>query len=99
MTLWKFYCMEDTYPGMWPRWFLHRCVGVGWWTGWGFSLIGETDSPRWTRARNALTRIKVGDHISGFSKKSPCRAHGRGDRQGDRRQRLGPFGTKKREHA
>ena len=28
MTLWKFYCMEDTYPGMWPRWFLHQCVGV-----------------------------------------------------------------------
>jgi hypothetical protein len=38
MILWKFHCMEDTYPGMWPRWFLNQCVGVGWWSGWGFSL-------------------------------------------------------------
>jgi Endonuclease NucS len=63
MTLWKFYCMEDTYPGMWPRWFLHQCVGVGWWSGWGFTLTGDSDSRAWSRARNALKEIEVGDHI------------------------------------
>src|SRR5439155_24467162 len=63
MTLWKFYCMEDAYPGMWPRWFLNQCVGVGWYSGWGCSLDGNSDSPNWSRARNALKRIKVGDHI------------------------------------
>jgi Domain of unknown function DUF83 len=56
--------MEDTYPGMWPRWFLHQCVGVGWWSGRGFSLTGDShDSKGWTKARNALKRISVGDHI------------------------------------
>jgi len=55
--------MEDAYPGMWPRWFLNQCVGVGWYSGWGCSLDGNSDSPNWSRARNALKRIKVGDHI------------------------------------
>jgi len=63
VTLWKFYCMEDVYPGMWPRWFLNQCVAVGWWNGWGYSLTGESDSQNWTRARNALAQIKAGDHI------------------------------------
>lgn len=63
MTLWKFYCMENTYPGMWPRWFLHQCVGVGWWSGWGFTLVGHSNSNTWNRARRALKEIKVGDHI------------------------------------
>ena len=55
--------MEDTYPGMWPRWFLHQCVGVGWYSGWGFSLTGDSDNRGWTRARNVLKEIKVGDHV------------------------------------
>jgi len=63
MTLWKFYCMEDTYPGMWPRWFLNQCVGVGWYSGWGYSIDGDSDSQNWSRARNALKEIEVGDHI------------------------------------
>lgn len=69
MNLWKFYCMEDTYPGMWPRWFLHQCVGVGW--GGGpklrggpeFKLTGDTKSSPWRRARNALKEIEIGDQI------------------------------------
>jgi hypothetical protein len=63
MTLWKFYCMEDTYPGMWPRWFLNQRVAVGWWSGWGYSLAGESNNQNWTRARDAPTRIKAGDQI------------------------------------
>ncbi len=63
MTLWKFYCMEDTYPGMWPRWFLNQCVGVGWWSGWGYTLKGGSDKRAWTRARNALIQIEIGDHV------------------------------------
>ena len=63
MTLWKFHCMEDGYPGMWPRWFLHQCVGVGWFSGWGFSLMGDSDDRGWSRARNVLKQIKVGDHV------------------------------------
>ena len=63
MTLWKFYCEENKFPGMWPRWFLNQCVGVGWYSGSGFSLDGATDDRGWSRARNALKQIQAGDHI------------------------------------
>jgi hypothetical protein len=64
MALWKIYCMENDYPGMWQGWFLHQCVGVGWHSGWGFHLTGATKGgQRWTTARNALQNIKMGDHI------------------------------------
>lgn len=63
MTLWKFYCEEDSHPGMWQRWFLNQCVGVGWKSSWGFMLDGQSDSRGWSRVRNALKRIKVGDQI------------------------------------
>lgn len=63
MTLWKFHCKEETYPGMWQRWFLNQCVGVGWPPGGGFSLTGDTDHERWRRARSLLEQIGVGDHI------------------------------------
>jgi hypothetical protein len=43
--------------------FLHQCVGVGWWSGWGYSLTGHSNSRAWSRARNALKEIKVGDNI------------------------------------
>jgi hypothetical protein len=55
--------MEDTYPGMWLRWFLNQCVGVGWYSDWGYSLDGGSDNPNWSRARNALKKIEAGDHI------------------------------------
>jgi hypothetical protein len=55
--------MEDKYPGMWPRWFLNQCVGVGWYGGWGFHVSGETDEVGWKKARNILWKIAVGDHI------------------------------------
>jgi hypothetical protein len=63
MTLWKFYCEEDKYPGMWPRWFLNQCVGVGWYSGWGYPLDGNTGDRGWSRTRNALKQIKMSDHI------------------------------------
>jgi len=64
MTLWKINCMEDRYPGMWHRWYRHQCVAVGWYAGLGFTLEGSAkNDPGWARARGALQRIAVGDHI------------------------------------
>ncbi len=63
MTLWKVNCLEHRYPGMWHRWYRHQCVAVGWYAGWGYKLEGQTDSSGWSRARSALQRIKVGDHV------------------------------------
>jgi hypothetical protein len=64
MAFWKINCMENDYPGMWQRWFLHQCVGVGWYSGWGFHLTGNTKGGRgWKVARNALQKIEVGDHV------------------------------------
>ena len=59
--LWKINCMEDTYPGMWQRWFKKQCVGVGWASEWGYHLYGETKT--WSQARNALREIRIGDKI------------------------------------
>lgn len=64
MAFWKINCMEGKYPGMWQRWFIHQCVAVGWCSGWGFKLSGDTEGGRgWTLARNILNRIEIGDYI------------------------------------
>jgi hypothetical protein len=63
-TLWKINCMEDCYPGMWHRWYREQCVAVGWYAKWGFTLEGTgKKDPGWARARSALNRVAVGDHI------------------------------------
>ena len=62
--LWKIYCKEDKYPGMWQRWFKNQCVGVGWPGSSGYKLTGETKgNQRWKRARKALQEIVIGDLI------------------------------------
>ena len=62
--LWKITCEEHLYPGLWQRWFRSQCVALGWPPGAGFHLDGSgRKSFGWTIARNALARIKPGDHI------------------------------------
>lgn len=67
MTLWKINCMEDTFPGMWQRWYRNQCVAVGWHRKWGYPLTGTITAkdygPAWSRARSALHKIEVGDCI------------------------------------
>lgn len=62
--LWKITCEEHLYPGLWQRWFRSQCVALGWPPQAGFHLNGTgVRSLGWTIARNALARIKPGDHI------------------------------------
>ena len=61
--LWKIYCDEDRFPGMWQRWFKHQCVGIGWYSKWGFKMTGQAKNRGWSRARNALEEIKIGDYV------------------------------------
>jgi hypothetical protein len=62
--LWKITCEEHLYPGLWQRWFRSQCVALGWPPRAGYHLDGSgKKSFGWTIARNALARIKPGDHI------------------------------------
>lgn len=63
-TLWKVACQEDKYPGMWQRWFRNQCIAVGWASKWGYKLEGKTKKHRgWSRVRNILKEMKVGDFV------------------------------------
>lgn len=63
-TLWRIYCMEDEYPGMWQRWFKEQCVAVGWASEWGYKLDGETEGGYgWKVARNRIKEMAIGDYV------------------------------------
>ena len=62
MTLWKVYCMEDDYPGLWHRLYRHQCVAIGW-PPPRHKLYGETKDHGLVMARNALNRMEVGDYV------------------------------------
>jgi hypothetical protein len=59
--------MEDTFPGMWQRWFRNQCVAVGWTAESGYPLDGRITAkehgPAWSRARSGIKRIETGDFI------------------------------------
>jgi hypothetical protein len=64
MTLWKVYCEEEKYPGMWQRWFLEQCVGIGWPPQHKYRIDGPTKEGKgWRHARKALKAIEIGDHV------------------------------------
>jgi hypothetical protein len=65
MNLWKVFCMEGNYPGLWHTWFKRHVVAVGWYSGWGFHLDGSgPNNPRsWTVARGCLNKIEPGDRV------------------------------------
>jgi hypothetical protein len=62
MTLWKVYCVEDRFPGLWHRLYRYQCVAVGW-PPPNWKLQGETKDQGWARARNELSRMAVGDYV------------------------------------
>jgi hypothetical protein len=62
MALWKVYCQEDDYPGLWHRLYRHQCVAVGWPPS-RFKLHGNTKDRGLARVRNVLAQIAVGDHV------------------------------------
>jgi hypothetical protein len=64
MKLWKVSCQEDKYPGMWQRSFREQCAGIGWSPEDGFHLAGPTTRSRgWSRAREAMKSMAVGDYL------------------------------------
>lgn len=49
---------------MWRRWYKSQCAAIGWYVGWGFPLEGaHKGGTRWSRARNAIKAISIGDFI------------------------------------
>lgn len=62
--LWKVYCMEDDYPGLWRQWYKNQCVAVGWSASRGFRLRGATKGNRgWKVSRKALLEVKIGNWV------------------------------------
>lgn len=62
--LWKINCLEDKYPGMWRRWYRAQCAAIGWYADRGFPLEGKhKGGARWSRARNAIKAINIGDFV------------------------------------
>lgn len=64
--LWKIYCMEEDFPGMWQRWLRSQSVGIGWAPGTesDFKLRESHESNNgWNYARKPLQRINNGDHV------------------------------------
>lgn len=61
--LWKINCMEHKYPGMWRRWFRNQCVAIGWASVSGYQLDGGIQEQSWSRARNAIKDMRIGDYI------------------------------------
>lgn len=64
MTVWKVFCKDREYPGLWRTWFLNQTVAVGWAPQLGFKLTGESEREEgWGKIRGKLQEIKVGDKI------------------------------------
>ena len=62
MTLWKVYCMENRFPGLWPRLYRHQCVAIGWPPPRN-KLDGNKKELGLAKARNALSRMAIGDYV------------------------------------
>lgn len=69
MRLWKVFCMEDKYPGLWRRFFLNQVVAVGFPAlrgnryGRVWRLDGRSPEARWSRVRKCLKQIQPMDRI------------------------------------
>lgn len=64
MRHWKFYCMEDRWPGLWRRALQNQVVPIGWPPDWGYRLRGRTKRANgWSRMRNAFAEMKPGDTV------------------------------------
>lgn len=64
MTLWKVYCMETRFPGLWHRLYRHQCVAFGWPPSENrFNQKTKGEEPGLTRVRNAVHRMAVGDYV------------------------------------
>lgn len=60
MALWKVYCLEDVFPGLWHRLYRQQCVAIGW---PGHKWHGKSRDRGLIRARNAVEEMNVGDHV------------------------------------
>ncbi len=64
MRVWKVYCEDHKYPGLWQRWYKNQCAAVGWSSEWGFNLEGETKRlGGWLNTREHLRRMQIGDVV------------------------------------
>lgn len=64
MRVWKVYCEDHKYPGLWQRWYRNQCAAVGWPSSRGFSLEGRAGKTGgWLTTRKHLGEMQIGDII------------------------------------
>lgn len=62
IKLWKVFCEEHKFPGLWQHWFKEQSVAVGW-SPPKWKLDKNSKNKNWNTARNALNDMKIGDYI------------------------------------
>lgn len=62
-TLWKIFCEENKYPGLWQHWYKNQCVAIGWPPP--EYQINKTmpGNKGWNEARNAVLGMERGDYV------------------------------------
>ncbi|NUM46039.1 MAG: DUF91 domain-containing protein [Anaerolineales bacterium] len=62
-TLWKIFCEENRYPGLWQHWYKNQCVAIGWPPP--EYQINKTmpGNKGWNEARNAVLGMEIGDYV------------------------------------
>jgi len=61
-SIWKVFCMENSWPGLWKRCYQEQVVPIGFPPPY-FTLKKSTKRWGWGRVRGPLLRVKVGDTI------------------------------------
>lgn len=62
-TLWKIFCEENKYPGLWQHWYKNQCVAIGWEPPKYRINENMPGEKGWNEARKAVLEMKVGDFV------------------------------------
>lgn len=62
-TLWKIFCEENKYPGLWQHWYKNQCVAIGWQPPQHRINEKMPGARGWNEARKAVLEMKIGDYV------------------------------------
>ncbi len=61
-NVWKVYCMENNWPGLWKRCYQEQVAPIGFPPPY-FTFLKDSKHNNWGKVREPLSRIKIGDTI------------------------------------
>ncbi len=63
-TIWKVFCMEEDYPGLWQRFYKNQCVAIGWSPYRECRLREKPKKDRiWAKYQKYLLDMKIDDYV------------------------------------